>query len=277
MPELPEVETIRRQLAPGVIGRTFTNIAVPDPLVTAPAAVSSFKRQLLGRNVIELSRRGKYLRFELDNGNTLVIHLRMTGRLTAVNRPIGKDLKKYLRLLLCFEDETCIAFNDARRFGKTFILKASEAEQYWEKLGPEPLDRSFNAARFKKISEKRNRPIKSFLLDQHMVAGIGNIYADEALYGAKIHPMYPAYKLSDIEIERLVGSIKTTLRSAIAHKGSSIDTYRDSEGKRGRFQETFRVHRREGEPCPACGHTVEKIKVGGRGTYFCPACQIYDR
>jgi len=244
--------------------------------VTAPAAASSFKRQLVGRTVIELSRRGKYLRFELDNGSTLVIHLRMTGRLTAADHPIRKDLKKYLRLLLCFEDETCIAFNDARRFGKTFILKASEAEEYWEKMGPEPLDRSFNAARLKKILGKRNRPIKSFLLDQHMVAGIGNIYADEALYRARIHPTCPAYELSDDEIERLVGSIKTTLRSAIAHKGSSIDTYRDSEGKRGKFQDTFSVHRREGEPCPACGHIIEKIKAGGRGTYFCPACQKCD-
>ncbi|MFA6001378.1 MAG: DNA-formamidopyrimidine glycosylase [Thermoleophilia bacterium] len=277
MPELPEVETIRRQLANSVIGHTFTNVAVQDPLVTAPAAVKSFKRQLLGRNVIELSRRGKYLRFELDNGFMLVIHLRMTGRLTAVNLPIDKDLKKHLRLLFCFEDETCIAFNDARRFGKAFILKASEAMEYWKKMGPEPLDRSFNAARLKRILEKRNRPIKSFLLDQHMVAGIGNIYADEALYLARIHPLCPASELSDDEIDLLVRSIKSTLRSAIAHKGSSIDTYRDSEGRKGEFQDTFNVHRREGEPCPACGRTVEKIKVGGRGTYFCPACQIYEK
>lgn len=245
--------------------------------MTAPAATSAFKRQLVGKTITELSRRGKYLRFGLDNGSTLVIHLRMTGRLTAAGYPIGKDLEKYLRLLLCFEDKTCIAFNDARRFGKAIILKASEAEEYWGEMGPEPLDRSFNAARLKKILEKRNRPIKSFLLDQHMIAGIGNIYADEALFQARIHPVRLAYKLTDDEIERLVVSIKTTLRSAIAHKGSSIDTYRDSEGKRGGFQDTFAVHRREGKPCPACGGTVKKIKAGGRGTYFCPACQIYDR
>lgn len=248
---------------------------VPDPLVTAPAAISAFRRHIIGRTVTVLSRRGKYLCFVLDDGSTLVIHLRMTGRLTLADHPIGKDLEKYLRLLLCFENQTCIAFNDARRFGKALILKASEAEKYWEKLGPEPLERSFTAARLRKTIGKRNRPIKSFLLDQHMVAGIGNIYADEALFSAGIHPLRPAFELSDDEIRHLASSIKTTLRSAIAHRGSSIDTYRDSEGNRGGFQDTFTVHRREGQPCPACGCTVKKIKVGGRGTYFCPACQIH--
>jgi len=275
VPELPEVETIRRQLRPRFTGKTIDRIDVPDPLVTAPAPPRALTRPARGRTVADISRRGKYLLFELDSGDTLVIHLRMTGRLTATSTPLGAGEKDRLRLLIRFRDKTAIAFHDVRRFGKALLLSREQAADYWaRRLGPEPLERSFNGKSMESITGGRRRPIKSLLLDQRSIAGIGNIYADEALYEARIHPLREAGSLTPSENARLAKAIKATLRRAIRLQGSSIDTYRDTGGRRGRFQETFRVHRRQGEPCPACDGIVEKIKVGGRGTYFCPACQL---
>jgi len=246
---------------------------VPDPLVTAPQSPARLKRHLLGRTIRKLDRRGKYLLFELDSNELLVIHLRMTGRLTRTQLPLTTAEKPHLRLMLRFADNTALVFHDTRRFGKSFILAATGAGAYWKKLGPEPLESSFNRKYLYQALAKRKRPIKSVLLDQAIVAGIGNIYADEALFEARIHPLRPAGDLDAEEIQRLVRSIKATLRRAIRLQGSSIDTYRDARGRKGRFQETFTVHRRQGEACPVCKDIVQKIKVGGRGTYFCPRCQ----
>ncbi|MDO8736211.1 MAG: bifunctional DNA-formamidopyrimidine glycosylase/DNA-(apurinic or apyrimidinic site) lyase [Thermoleophilia bacterium] len=273
MPELPEVETIRRQLEPLLTGSKISSIEVLDPLAVAPASPEAFKRRLRGRAITAVRRRGKYLQLELDTQDTLVIHLRMTGTLTYLQLPMPKEERQRLRLLLHLDNGAGLAFHDTRRFGKAFILKAGDSQRYWARLGPEPLDSSFKAAYLGKILDGRTRPIKSLLLDQAMVAGIGNIYADEALYRAHIMPTRPAGDLDDEEIRRLTRSIKATLKKAIDLQGSSIDTYRDSQGRKGSFQETFQVHRRQGEPCPACGTRVEKIRVGGRGTYFCPICQ----
>jgi formamidopyrimidine-DNA glycosylase len=197
----------------------------------------------------------------------------MTGKLTLTCIPITAEERKYLRLILELDDGSAILFQDARRFGRTWIATEQETSELDGRMGPEPLSRSFNANGMERLLSGRTRPIKSTLLDQGIIAGIGNIYADEALYGARIHPQRPSGSLSRKEIEKLTISIKETLRRAIRLQGSSIDSYRDSRGGRGRFQETFKVHRREGEPCHACGGIVEKIKVGGRGTYFCPSCQ----
>jgi len=273
MPELPEVETIRRQLEPWLTGKTITRIEVPDPLVTEPASPASFIKRLRGRIIETVGRHGKYLLFNLDSGDILVIHLRMTGILTQISQPLTQEQNRHLRLLLRFSDGTALAFHDARRFGKAFVLSQKTAAVYWKKLGPEPLGRSFNRSHLKSVLEKRQRPIKSLLLDQKFIAGIGNIYADEALFRARIHPSRPSGDLDEDEIKELTNSIKETLRKAIRLEGSSIDTYRDSRGRRGRFQETFSVHRRQGEACPVCKKSIEKIKVGGRGTYFCPRCQ----
>lgn len=220
-----------------------------------------------------LTRRGKYLRFLLDNGEMLVIHLRMTGVLSMVELPLKAEQKKHLRLLICLKDRACLAFHDTRRFGTASVLPPGETGKYWSKLGPEPLEKSFNATRLKAILNNRSGPIKPLLLDQRLIAGIGNIYADESLFAARIHPLRPADGISDAETAALVRAIKATLSKAIRLGGSSIDTYRALDGSQGRFQETFQVHRRAGEPCPVCGGSIEKIKVGGRGTYFCPACQ----
>lgn len=296
MPELPEVETIRRQLAPLVTGRRIARVTVHDPLITAPVTVRRFQSAVNGRRIAALDRRGKYLLARLDSEDILVLHLRMTGILThwpagswpagrggageaAIRWAGGKSRQReaipsrHLRLVLALDDGSSLAFHDQRRFGRAFVLPAADSEEYWRRLGPEPLERSFNQAELERILDARRRPIKSLLLDQQLIAGIGNIYADEALYGAGIHPLRLASSLSADEAGRLTRAIKETLRHAIRLEGSSIDTYRTARGRKGRFQETFRVHRRAGEPCRSCGGAVEKIKVGGRGTYFCPECQ----
>ncbi|MHB8159898.1 MAG: bifunctional DNA-formamidopyrimidine glycosylase/DNA-(apurinic or apyrimidinic site) lyase [Thermoleophilia bacterium] len=273
MPELPEVETIRRQLEPAITGRKIVKVDVQDSLVTAPESPDSFIKGLRGQTIAAVKRRGKYLLLELDSRDTLVIHLRMTGRLTQTRLPLAGDDMKHLRFIIGFSENECLAFHDTRRFGKAFILSRRGSDDYWKKLGPEPLGNSFNARYLKRVVCNRKGPIKSLLLNQSQIAGIGNIYADESLFLAGIHPLRPAGDLADEEIKKLSRAIKETLKRAIKLEGSSIDSYRDSLGERGRFQETFRVHRRQGEPCPSCKSSVEKIRVGGRGTYFCPKCQ----
>ncbi len=273
MPELPEVETVRRQLEPFLAGKTIIGISVPDPAVVAPLSPQAFGRRLRGEKIKAVSRRGKYLRLELDGGGMLVIHLRMTGVLSFVQKDDKKPEKRFLRLKLCFSNGGCLYFRDQRRFGTARILACGEAGSFFVRLGPEPLARSFTPDVLKRLLDSRKRPLKSFLLDQSIIAGIGNIYADEALFRAGLHPLRPAGSLSAAEAGRLSRAIKETLREAISLAGSSVDTYRDTRGRRGRFQETFRVHRRVGEPCPGCGGTVKKIRVGGRGTFFCPSCQ----
>ncbi len=269
---MPEVETIRHQLEPHLRGKTIAGVNVPDPRVTAPVSPAAFGRRLKGRTISGVTRRGKYLILELNSGETLVIHLRMTGRLTYSRGAVRFSQWPHLRLVINFISGAQLLFQDQRRFGTAFVIDAGEAAAYWRRLGPEPLDRAFNARLLAGILDRRKRPIKSLLLDQQLIAGIGNIYADESLYRARIHPLRNSGSLTQEEASRLVAAIKETLRDAIRLQGSSIDTYRDARGRRGRFQETFRVHRRSGEPC-ACGRTIRKLKVGGRGTYFCPGCQ----
>lgn len=260
-------------MKPDIEGATITSVTVYDAVAVAPATPSSFKRQTRGRRVESLKRRGKYLIFGLDSGQSLVVHLRMTGTLSFMSKPPEGPQKQHLRLLFAFRGGNFLAFNDMRRFGRAFILPATEATGYWTKLGPEPLERTFTADKLRRLLAGSRRPVKSFLLDQSKIAGIGNIYADEALFLAKIRPTRPANSISGSEATQLRKSIRSVLRSAISLKGSSVATYRDTRGSAGAFQKTFKVHTREAEPCPVCNTPVEKIKVGGRGTYFCPACQ----
>lgn len=273
MPELPEVETIKRQLEPLLQGRTIVDIRVPDRLIIAPVTFNTFKHQVIDQKIISVKRKGKYLLLELHNGIALVLHLRMTGRLTHTTEPVSTVEPRHLRLVLILDNGHAVVFHDQRRFGKAFVLAPEQAGFYWQKLGPEPLERSFNPARLKQIISISKRPVKSLLMDQQLIAGIGNIYADESLAQAGINPVRNASSLNDDEIKLLVKAIKLTLRRAILLEGSSIDTYRNARGHKGRFQETFQVHRRGQEPCHVCGAPIKKIKVGGRGTYYCPRCQ----
>lgn len=273
MPELPEVETIRRQILRPVKGRVITTAEVFDLMAIEPASESGFRQRLEGRAIKDLRRRGKYLLFELESGDTLVIHLRMTGRLMHVPEPAGVTGMRHLRFLLRLDDGTTLSFQDIRRFGRAFILSREESRTYWQKLGVEPLSPSFNPVKLESLSSGRKRPLKSFLLDQHLIAGIGNIYADESLYRAGISPLRSAGEISAREADDLCAAIKKTLRAAIKLKGSSIDSYRTARGERGGYQDNFLVHTRQGEPCPACGTPIEKTRVAGRSTYFCPRCQ----
>jgi formamidopyrimidine-DNA glycosylase len=279
MPELPEVETIRRQLAPRVAGRTIVDAQVLDPLWCAPRAPGEVEADLRGEPIAALGRRGKYLLLELADERFLVMHLRMTGNLLWVDPADDAAPRPHLRVRLVLEDDHRLLFTDQRRFGTGLVIDGRDALDAYidERLGPEPLDPSFTPDVLRRLAAGRRAPVKAFLLDQRRVAGVGNIYADEALFRAKIHPLRAAGRLKRSEIERLHAAIVETLEAGIARQGSSIDNYRDANGAEGQMQNRFQIHLREGEPCPRCGSTVRKMRAAGRGTYFCPRCQRAPR
>jgi formamidopyrimidine-DNA glycosylase len=277
MPELPEVETIRRQLEPRVTGSTITAAEVLDPLWCAPTEPSQIERALRDRRILGLGRRGKYLVMELDGERFLVMHLRMTGNLLWVAS--AGDEPPYLRFRLSLQDGGRMLFVDLRRFGTGVVLADRPALDHYldSRLGPEPLDPSFTPELLRRLASGRKAPVKAFLLDQARVAGIGNIYADEALFRARIHPAKPAGRLRRPELERLHEGIVAALEAGIESFGASIDRYRDANGARGSMQDRFLVHRREGMACPRCGASVTKLRAAGRGTYICPRCQRAPR
>jgi formamidopyrimidine-DNA glycosylase len=279
MPELPEVETIRRQLEPKVEGRRVARAMVLDPLWCAPRPPAEIESKLRGLQVCGLTRRGKYLIAELESDRFLVMHLRMTGNLLWASE--GDDLQDppYLRFCLVLEGGERLLFVDLRRFGTGMVLDSRDQLEYYlgSRLGPEPLDSSFTPDVLRRQAAGRRAPVKAFLLDQRRVAGIGNIYADEALFRARIHPLRAAGRLRRAEIERLRDGIVDALEAGIESFGASIDRYRDANGARGEMQDRFLVHRREGEPCPRCGASVRKLRAAGRGTYICPRCQRAPR
>jgi formamidopyrimidine-DNA glycosylase len=279
LPELPEVETIRRQLAPVVEGLTIAAVEVADARWVAPLAPSEFEAALCSRRIETLKRRGKYLIARLDDGTALVLHLRMTGNLLYL--PAEEPCpSRHLRGALWLEgadssEQGCLAFTDPRRFG-TAQLFASESElirYIGARLGPEPFDDEFDAELLRGRTRARKTPIKAVLLDQAVVAGIGNIYADEALFRAGIRPTRRAERVTRAQAAALVETIRAALNAGIDAKGATIDDFRDAYGVSGSFQDQFLVHRREGLPCPHCQTPVKKIRCAGRGTYYCPRCQ----
>jgi len=270
MPELPEVETIARTLAPGVIGRTIAGIE----LIYRPLVRTGRKRleTMRGRRVLGVRRRGKMLLIECEGGRTLVFHLKMTGRFLLASPSDGRD--KHTRLIIRFADARDeLRFSDVRKFGFMLCLQGDpeSASSELACLGPEPLEISL--PEFAGVLQGRRGRIKALLLDQNRIAGIGNIYADEMLFDARIHPETAADLLTRQAIERLCGSMKKILTQAIASSGSTIQNYRDAEGHKGRFQESHKVYDRKGEPCVACGTPVRMTRVGGRSSHFCPKCQ----
>ena len=270
MPELPEVETIRHHLAPHVEGRTLHKLEVLDERWCRPLAPAELAAATEGRTVERLSRRGKYLVWELEGDAFLLMHLRMTG--TLLLDPPGAP--PYVRVWLRLGDHD-VAFSDPRRFGTGELALGPEAleEFFAARLGVEPLDGEFTAAHLHKLARKSRAPIKAFLLDQKRIAGVGNIYADEALFRARIHPLRPVGMLRRPEIEALRDAVVESLELGIDSKGASIDDYRQIDGARGSFQDRFLVHTREGKPCPRCGTPIRKMRAAGRGTYICPNCQ----
>lgn len=279
MPELPEVETIRRQLAERVPGRTIRAVEVLDPKLVEPAAPEEFREAVEGHRILDVGRRAKYLLIGLSSGDTLAVHLRMTGRLHWRAGAAPAD-EPFLRARFDLDDGSTITFGDMRRFGRAWVIPGEDAyaEAYWRgRAGVEPLTPRFTTRVLGALLAGRRRPVKPTLLDQGLVAGLGNMYVDEALFQAGIHPLRPAGELTDAELRRLHRAIRDRLAAAVAAGGASIDSYRDGLGRRGTMQDLLRVHLHEGDPCPRCGTTIVKTRVAARGTYLCPRCQPEPR
>jgi formamidopyrimidine-DNA glycosylase len=275
MPELPEVETIRRQLAPLVEGRTLERVQVLDERWCRPLAPGEMTDALEGRRVEELGRRGKYLLWGLSEDVYLAQHLRMTGTVLCDPDPA----QTHVRVRIELDDGTRLTIVDPRRFGTGELLLGDEALEafFAARLGLEPLDERFSAEHLRTLARGRTAPIKAFLLDQRRVAGVGNIYADEALHRAGIHPRRATGSLSADQYERLREAVVWALEAGIEARGATIDDFRHVDGVWGSFQDRFQVHRREGEPCASCGTTIVKMVVAGRGTYVCETCQPRPR
>lgn len=275
MPELPEVETIRRQLAPRVEGRVLEALEVSDARWCWPLAGAEIAAAVTGRRVRRLGRRGKYLVWEFEDEVFLIIHLRMTGSLL-YDAP---EAVGHARVRFTLDDGHSLLFVDPRRFGTGQLVLGGEALDtfFAGRLGIEPLEPGFTLAHLRALARGCRSPAKAFLLDQRRIAGVGNIYADEALFRAGIHPLRPANRLTSPQLDALRDAVIVSLQAGIDANGATIDDFRDLDGVRGSFQDEFLVHRREGEPCPVCGSAVRKMVVAGRGTYVCESCQPRPR
>jgi formamidopyrimidine-DNA glycosylase len=271
MPELPEVETIRRQLEPLVVGRRLHSVEILDPRWSRPLAPHELADALQGRRIETLGRRGKYLLWGLQGDVHLAQHLRMTGAVLCEPKPEPAHVRVRIEL----RPKRRLVIVDPRRFGTGELLLGGAALQefFAQRLGLEPLDERFTAEHLRELLRGRTAPIKALLLDQRRIAGVGNIYADEALYRAGIHPLRPAGKLSTEQHIHLCAAVVEALHAGIDARGATIDDFRHVDGVRGSFQDQFLVHRRAGEPCERCGTEIVKMVVAGRGTYVCETCQ----
>jgi formamidopyrimidine-DNA glycosylase len=274
MPELPEVETVVRQIAPGVVGRTIAALDVRWARTLAGGARARVERALVGRRIAAARRRAKWVVLDLDGGGALLVHLRMTGRLTV--RAAGAEADPYLRLALHLSGRARLDFDDVRKFGR--VVWCPDPASVLGDLGPEPLDPAFTPADLHAAVASRRRQLKPLLLDQTVVAGLGNIYVDESLHAAGLHPLARSERLTLPEATRLHGAVRAILERAIACQGSSFDTfYRTPRGEAGQYQDEFQVYDRAGEPCRTCGTAIERLVVGQRGTHVCPRCQPQPR
>jgi len=269
MPELPEVETIKNELLPYTTGHYVTGVTLFwEGIVRQPSA-REFCSRLSGQRITGIARRGKYLIVGLSSGDLLVIHLKMTGSLLVSQD--SSEPPKYTRAIIHLDKNTNIFFRDPRKFGMMRLVK--DRNSIVGKLGPEPLEADFTPEVLAQRLAKRTAPIKALLCDQGFIAGIGNMYADEALFAARVHPLRSGESLSQEEVERLHGAIRQVLWSAIGNKGASVNTYFRPDGTKGTAHFEFKVAHGIGKSCPDCGTPVERIVVRNRGTYFCPRCQ----
>jgi len=267
MPELPEVETIKNELSPWVVGQSFTQVTILDSKLVCGESAEEVGRGLIGQEIESLGRRGKYLIFHLSNGRSLIMHLRMTGSLLLNPR----DMDHYARAIFHLSNTHRLVFNDRRRLGRIWLV--DDADTVVCKLGPEPLEEEFTADILGQRLSRHHIPVKAALLDQCIVAGIGNMYADEALFAASINPLRKADSLSSTEVRTLYNCIRIVLAAAIGSKGASVDTYVRPEGELGTAHFDFKVAHRGGETCPVCNCIIERCVVQNRGSYFCPSCQ----
>jgi formamidopyrimidine-DNA glycosylase len=274
MPELPEVETVRARLEPELVGRRLERVEILDPRLTRPFDPARVAAELEGERIAAVDRRGKYLLVRFESGRVLLIHLRMTGSLLhgSDGRLLGED--PHRRAVVKLDDGSDVAYRDVRRFGTWLLVEPDELEPYLgDRVGREPLERAFTTKRLGEALAGRRTPVKAAILDQRRLAGIGNIYADEALWRARIHPQRPAGELDADELKALHRGIRTALKAGIARQGATLRDYRTPDGGSGAMQHEFKVYAREGEPCERCGTPIEKIRAAGRGTWYCPNCQ----
>ena len=272
MPELPEVETVRAGIAPVLEGARIVDAVITDARLVRPHAPEIVASELVGERVSRVERRGKYLIVRFESGRVLLIHLRMTGSLRHGRYGALAD-DPHRRAVLSLDNGSDVAYRDVRRFGTWELLEPDELPAYLAaRLGPEPLG-SISAAKLGRRLAGRRTALKAALLDQRTLAGMGNIYADEALWYARLHPLRPAGSLDDDELRRLHRGVRRALRLGIARQGASLRDYARPDGESGAMQREFRVYGREGEPCDRCGTPVAKTRVAGRGTHYCPACQ----
>jgi formamidopyrimidine-DNA glycosylase len=272
VPELPEVETIRRELEPLLVGRKIVRAEIVDSRLTRPVESREVAGGLEGERISLLDRRGKYLLVRFESERTLVVHLRMTGSLR--HRRTGGELLPYERARLELDDGSELVYRDVRRFGTWQLLEASELAGYLaSRVGPEPLAPGFTPELLRGRLADRRTALKAALLDQHTLAGLGNIYVDEALWAARLHPATAAGTLTRQSLVRLHGAIRETLALGIARQGATLRDYALPGGESGSMQNEFRVYGREGKACERCGTRIAKTRIAGRGTWFCPRCQ----
>lgn len=273
MPELPEVETVRRRLGPVLEGRRFAEVAIADARLTRPADPTEVAAELLGEHVAAVDRRGKYLIVRFESGRALVVHLRMTGSfLHATHGDLPDD--PHRRAVVSLDDGSDVAYRDVRRFGTWLLLEPGEVDAYIDaRVGREPLSPGYRPRHLAERLAGRRAPVKAVLLDQRAVAGVGNIYADEALWRARIHPLTQAASLDPEQVTALHRGVRDALRAGLRRHGSTLRDYRLPDGAEGGAQREFKVYGRGGEPCERCGTPIDKIRVAGRGTWYCPSCQ----
>jgi len=271
MPELPEVETIRRELEKKITGEKIKEVIINLPKIIKTPASPLFKKELTGRKIKGVSRRAKFVILEIEGCLYLVIHLKLTGQLIVEKNE--SPVEKHAHVIFRFASGNDLRFIDLRRFGTMNLVDKLEKIKAYNELGDEPLAAAFTPARLKEILGKRTTKIKQLIMDQTCIAGIGNIYAAEALFRSRISPLRPAKTLKDGEIKKLHDEIQKVLKEAIKYKGSSVDDYVTTDGSEGGYEKKLLIYGRSKKICPVCKGKIETIKLGGRGTNFCPKCQ----
>ncbi len=273
MPELPEVETVKRTLAEHIMGCIIEKVFINQETVIKTPAINDFRKEIVGKTFTGIDRRGKYLIFTLTPGYKMIVHLRMTGQL--VYEEEKRALKKHTHVIFFLHNGKELRFTDQRRFGCIWLVPDEELGGISGlcSLGPEPLGEDFLFEEFQKQVIRRKTRIKPMLLDQRFIAGIGNIYADEILYRSGIHPERRGESFTAEELVRLFKEIRHTLEEAVEHRGTTFSDYVDGHGEKGSYQNYLNVYQQTGKKCPRCGTLIERVKVGSRSAYHCPGCQ----
>jgi len=287
MPELPEVEITVRGLNKKVLSRAFVDVWTDkNKIIKKPKSFKEFKKRIKNKKIQKIWRRGKNIIFELSGGFSLLIHQKLTGHLLygiwdlrngiwipTVPGPLKEKTNSYIHLMFFLDNGKMLALSDLRKFAKVEFWDSDELRNELKKLGPEPLEKSFTFKKFKEILKNKKGKIKQILMNQEVIVGIGNIYSDETLWRAKVHPFKDVSELKEAELKRIYQSFREVLKGGIELRGENISDYRDVEGEKGKFDEMRKIYRREGEKCSRCGTIIRRVKIGGRSAHFCPKCQ----